>query len=57
MSLFITKLSFADELLQEEAKIVILIATLISYLLGFTVLKSAIKNPEAITRNNIKSKD
>lgn len=57
MSLFITNLSFTDELLREEAKMAILIVSLISGVLGFIVLKSAIKNPEAISEDKIHSKD
>lgn len=54
MSLFIVNLSFADEVLREEAKIGILIASIISGLLGYFVLHQATKKPEAITADKIK---
>lgn len=56
MSLFITNLSFTEELLREEAKMAILIVSLISGVLGFLLLKNAIKNPEAITEDKLKAK-
>lgn len=55
MSLFITNLSFTEELLREEAKMAILMVSLISGVLGFTLLKNAIKNPEAISEEKIKA--
>lgn len=53
MSLFIVNLSFADEIIREEAKIGILIASVLSGLLGYFVLHNATKKPEAITADKI----
>ncbi len=55
MSLFIVNLSFDDEILQMEAKIGILVASLISGCVGFYLLYLATRNPEAITGEIIKS--
>lgn len=54
MSLFITNLSFDSEILQEEAKMGILIASILSGILGYIVMHHATKNPEAITADKIK---
>lgn len=54
MSLFIVNLSFVDRILQEEAKIGILIASGLSGLLGYLVLRNATKIPEAITEDKIR---
>jgi NhaA family Na+:H+ antiporter len=45
MSLFIADLAFVDKDLVEEAKMGILLASLVSGLLGFFMIKSAIKQP------------
>lgn len=45
MSLFISELAFVDKGLVEEAKMGVLLASLVSGLLGFFVIKSAIKQP------------
>lgn len=55
MSLFIVNLSFTDEILQMEAKIGILLASLISGCVGFYLLYLATRNPEAITGEIISS--
>lgn len=49
MSLFIVNLSFEDNLIREEAKIGILIASLISGILGYYVLRYATRFPKSIT--------
>ncbi len=54
MSLFIVNLSFADRILQEDAKIGILIASGLSGLIGYLVLRNATKNPEAITEDKVR---
>lgn len=54
MSLFIVNLSFADEVLREEAKMGILIASILSGILGYLVLHRATRKPEAITADKIK---
>ena len=54
MSLFIVNLSFADAILREEARIGILIASIISGLSGYFVLRRATRKPEAITADKIK---
>lgn len=54
MSLFIVNLSFNDEMLREEAKIGILIASLLSGIFGYLVLRSATKRPEAITEDKFR---
>lgn len=54
MSLFIVNLSFADEVLREEAKMGILIASIVSGLLGYVVLHHATRKPKAITADKIK---
>jgi len=54
MSLFIVNLSFADEIVREEAKMGILIASILSGLLGYFVLRNATRNPEAITADKIR---
>lgn len=54
MSLFIVNLSFVDEVLREEAKIGILIASIISGLVGYFVLRHATRKSEAITADKIK---
>ncbi|HPK09661.1 MAG TPA: Na+/H+ antiporter NhaA [Saprospiraceae bacterium] len=48
MSLFISNLSFNDEQTIEEAKISVLLASVISGILGYIYLRSATKNPELI---------
>lgn len=53
MSLFIVNLSFDTEILREEAKIGILIASVLSGLLGYFVLYRATRRPEAITADKI----
>lgn len=53
MSLFIVNLSFDDQIIQEEAKIGILVASILSGLLGYFVLHSATRKPEAITEDKI----
>ncbi len=54
MSLFIVNLSFVDRILQEEAKIGILLASGLSGLLGYLVLRNATRKPEAITEDKIR---
>lgn len=54
MSLFIVNLSFVDEVVREEAKMGILIASILSGLLGYLVLRNATRNPEAITADKIR---
>lgn len=54
MSLFIVNLSFADSVLREEAKIGILIASIISGIMGFIVLKRATRKPDAVSADKIK---
>ncbi len=54
MSLFIVNLSFADELIREEAKIGILVASLLSGVCGYLVLRHATRKPDAITADKIK---
>lgn len=54
MSLFIVNLSFSSEILQEEAKLGILIASALSGLFGYLVLRNATKKPEAITEDKIR---
>lgn len=54
MSLFIVNLSFGDEVLREEARMGILIASIISGLLGYFVLHQATRKPEAVTADKIK---
>lgn len=49
MSLFIVNLSFEDNLIREEAKMGILIASLISGVLGYYVLRYATRFPNSIT--------
>lgn len=56
MSLFIVNLSFDDLILQEEAKIGILLASGLSGLLGYFVLRNATRKPEAITEDKIRVK-
>ena len=53
MSLFIVNLSFVDEILRSEARIGILIASLISGILGYFVLHRATRKPEAVTNDKI----
>jgi NhaA family Na+:H+ antiporter len=53
MSLFIVNLSFMDEVVREEAKIGILLASLLNGVLGYWVLFHATKKPEAITADKI----
>ncbi|OBX26747.1 NhaA family Na+:H+ antiporter [Gelidibacter algens] len=53
MSLFIVTLSFDDQVIQEEAKIGILVASILSGLLGYLILHYATRKPEAITRDKI----
>ncbi|TXD85551.1 Na+/H+ antiporter NhaA [Subsaximicrobium wynnwilliamsii] len=53
MSLFIVNLSFMDEVVREEAKIGILLASLLNGVLGYWVLHDATKKPEAITADKI----
>ncbi len=53
MSLFIVNLSFDDQIIQEEAKIGILVASILSGFLGYFVLHSATRKPEAITEDKI----
>ncbi len=53
MSLFISNLSFSDEKIIEEAKIAVLLASLISGILGYFMLKSATKNQEEIQMDDI----
>ena len=48
MSLFIANLSFTDEILIEEAKMGILIASLASGVLGYYILHRATRDPKAI---------
>ncbi|MGO3181245.1 MAG: Na+/H+ antiporter NhaA [Aequorivita sp.] len=54
MSLFIVNLSFADEVIREEAKMGILIASIVSGLLGYFVLHHATRKPEAVTEDKMK---
>ncbi|WP_026451303.1 Na+/H+ antiporter NhaA [Aequorivita capsosiphonis] len=54
MSLFIVNLSFDDAVLREEAKMGILVASILSGLLGYFVLHRATQKPEAITADKIK---
>lgn len=54
MSLFIVNLSFTDQILQEEAKIGILLASALSGVLGYLVLRNATRKPEAITEDKIR---
>lgn len=54
MSLFIVNLSFVNNVLQEEAKLGILIASALSGLFGYLVLRNATKRPEAITEDKIR---
>jgi len=49
MSLFIVNLSFDDNLIREEAKMGILIASLVSGILGYYVLRYATRFPNSIT--------
>lgn len=53
MSLFIVNLSFADRVIQEEAKIGILLASILSGILGYLVLRNATRKPEAITEDKM----
>ncbi|WP_299396651.1 Na+/H+ antiporter NhaA [uncultured Gelidibacter sp.] len=53
MSLFIVNLSFADRIIQEEAKIGILLASILSGVIGYYVLLSATRKPEAITEDKM----
>lgn len=55
MSLFITNLSFSEEILLEEAKMGVLIGSLISGVLGYYVLHRATRDPEAILIEEIKA--
>ena len=54
MSLFIVNLSFVDDIIREEAKLGILIASLLSGILGYLVLRSATKKPDAITEDKFR---
>lgn len=54
MSLFIVNLSFTDIILQEDAKIGILLASGISGLLGYLTLRHATRKPEAITEDKMR---
>lgn len=54
MSLFIVNLSFEGEVLREEAKMGILIASIASGLLGYFVLHRATRKPQAITADKMK---
>ena len=53
MSLFIVNLSFAEEVIRMEAKIGILVASLISGVAGYFVLLWATRNPEALAEEII----
>lgn len=53
MSLFIVNLSFTDQIVREEAKIGILLASIVNGALGYWVLYNATKKPEAITADKI----
>ena len=48
MSLFIANLSFNDEILLQDAKIGILLASLLSGLLGYYMIYQSMKKPEAL---------
>jgi NhaA family Na+:H+ antiporter len=48
MSLFIANLSFNDEILLQDAKIGILVASLLSGLLGYYMIYQSMKKPEAL---------
>lgn len=54
MSLFIVNLSFDDTMLQEEAKLGILIASALSGIFGYLVLRQATRKPEAITEDKFR---
>lgn len=56
MSLFVGNLSFTDEIVIGEAKMGILIASVISGFLGYYLLYRATKNPEAISDDKIRAK-
>lgn len=53
MSLFIVNLSFNDRVIQEEAKIGILLASILSGIIGYMVLRNATRKPEAITEDKM----
>lgn len=54
MSLFIVNLSFTETIIREEAKMGILIASIISGVCGYLVLRNATKNPKAVSADKIK---
>ena len=56
MSIFITLLAYQDPFLITESKISILIASLVSGILGFVWLKYVLKKPKLISVKKIKSK-
>lgn len=53
MSFFIVNLSFSNLVIQEEAKMGILIVSILSGLLGYLVLRGATRKPNAITTEKI----
>lgn len=56
MSLFINSLAFESEILKEQAKMGILLASLISGMIGFGILKREIKKSEKFVRLRSQSK-
>ncbi len=55
MSIFITLLAYSNELVITESKISILLASLVSGILGYTWLHFLLKKPQAITLRKTKS--